>query len=259
LNKPIVIKMGGATFDSADTTVADFVKLQKEGKPLVVIHGGGKMVTEWLKRQGVETRFVNGERVTSAEGLEVSTAVLAGLANKQLASVINNAGGRAVGISGVDGLLIQSRVKNEELGYVGEVIAVDVSVITALLEADFIPVISPISYNIKASSGSMGSILNVNGDPAAGEIARALSAEKLIFFTDVDGVLDENKNVINEIFAADAEQMITKGVVVGGMIPKIRACVRAKETVGQARIINGTRPHALLAELSGEGKGTTID
>ncbi|MDO8567624.1 MAG: acetylglutamate kinase, partial [Dehalococcoidales bacterium] len=168
LSKVIVVKMGGVVLNSSDTTVQDIVELQRRGRPLVVVHGGGNMVTEWLKRQGVATKFVRGERVTDKETLAVAVSVLAGLANKQFVAVINSSGGRAIGISGVDGGLIQARVKNEEMGYVGSIVKVNPESLNVIINAGFIPIVSPIGLNIEPKDELL---LNINGDPVAGEIA----------------------------------------------------------------------------------------
>ncbi len=188
-----VVKIGGATFDDHGDFVADIVALQRRGRRLVVIHGGGKLVTEWLDRQGVETRFVRGERVTDRPALEVAIAVLAGLVNKEVVAAINCLGGRAVGISGVDGALAQSRVRKDDIdmGFVGEVVTVDPTVLEALLDAGFVPVVSPVSLNAIDRADDAPRILNVNGDPLAGEIAAAIGAEKLVFLTDVAGISDQ--------------------------------------------------------------------
>jgi len=186
MDKPIVIKIGGATFGKRDPILEDIVALQKKGKSLVVVHGGGNMVTEWLKKQGVETKFVRGERVTDKASLDIVAAVLGGLANKQIVATINNLGGRAVGISGVDGGLIQGRVANPEMGYVAQTVKVDPTVINALLQAGFIPVISPITAYTIDRPADAPLMLNINGDPMAGEIAAALGAEKTDLFNRCD-------------------------------------------------------------------------
>lgn len=249
--------MGGVVLDSSDTTVSDIIQLQKQGKRLVVVHGGGNTVTEWLARQGVATRFVHGERVTDKPTLDIAVAVLAGLANKQFVAVLNGAGARAVGISGVDGGLVQARVKNLEMGHVGAVVTVDVRLLDTLLTAGFIPIVSPISLGLEAIEGAPP-LLNVNGDPVAGEIAAALGAERLIFLTDVPGLLDKQGRVMAHLSANEAEILIASGVASGGMIPKIRACIRALSATSSARIIDGRQPHALLNEIEGKGAGTTI-
>jgi acetylglutamate kinase len=253
-----VIKIGGSTFNSGDTTIEDIVALQKKKHPMVVVHGGGNTVTDWLKRQGVATKFVRGERVTDLGSLAVVTAVLAGLVNKEIAAAINLYGGRAVGISGVDGALIESRIKDKELGYVGSVEKVNIGVLEALLKADFVPVISPISLYSLERAGEEPGVINVNGDPIAGEIAAALKAKRLIFLTDVDGIQDKNGKTLPKITQAEAELLVSSGVIAGGMIPKVEACLKALKAGSLTRIINGIKPHALLDEFTKAQGGTTI-
>jgi len=258
LAKVIAIKIGGAAFDSNDTTIEDIVYLQQQGKLLVVVHGGGKLITEWLSRQEISTRFVRGERVTDKATLEVATAVLAGLANKEIVAAINSLGGRAVGISGVDGALIQVRIEDIELGYVGEVVKVNTEPLEALLQAGYVPVISPVSLHSFDKPDDAPQILNVNSDLVAGEIAAAIGAERLIFLTDVAGICDQSGKLLPRLSASEAEALIASGVVSGGMIPKIKACIRALATNVTTCIINGRQPHALLREIEGQGGGTTI-
>lgn len=258
MDKSIVVKIGGSTFGSGDTTVADIVTLQKQGKSLVVVHGGGNMITEWLKRQGIATRFVRGERVTDEASLQVAIAVLAGLANKEIVAAINSAGGKAVGISGVDGALVQSRIKDAEMGYVGAVTKIDPSPLKALLQAGYVPIVSPVSLRVTETAGEVPQILNVNGDLITGEIAAALGAERIIFLTDVAGVCDTAGKLLPKLSSSEAEALITSGVASGGMIPKLRACLKALSATSSARIIDGRKPHALLEELAGRGAGTTI-
>ncbi len=253
-----VIKLGGATFGQRDTTIADIVTLQQRGEPLVVVHGGGSTVTKWLKRQGVATKFVRGERVTDLPTLEVATAVLAGLANKEIAAAINVGGGRAVGISGADGALIEGRQKSQAMGYVGETVRLNTALLTALLQAGFVPVVAPISLYAVDRPDDAPALININGDPIAGDIAAALGAARLIFLTDVPGILAKSGEVIAELSAAEAEKMINSGVIAGGMIPKVNASLKALKAGAVARIIDGRRPHALLKEFDGGDGGTTL-
>lgn len=255
---PIVIKLGGSTLGSHDTTLADLVALQKKNVPTVVIHGGANVVTEWLRRMNISSKFVRGLRVTDAETLKVVTAVLAGLVNKELVAAIQTLGGRAMGMSGIDGALLGARVKDPELGYVGDVAEVNPASVKAVLDAGFIPVIAPLSYQSPPEPGGHGFILNVNGDTAAGQIAAALSAEKLIFLTDVAGILDSSKRLIPRMSVYEAKSMLASGVASGGMIPKIEACLAAIPAVPMTRIIDGRVPHALIKEVEGGMEGTTI-
>jgi acetylglutamate kinase len=253
-----VIKIGGSTFGSHDTTIEDLVALQKRGEKLVVVHGGGKTVTDWLAKQGVETKFVRGERVTDAATLEVATAVLAGLANKELTAAINVKGGKAVGLSGVDGNLIEARAKSAEMGYVGEVTKVNPGVLEALLGAGFLPVVASISLYAAGRPEEASGLINVNGDPAAGDLAAALGAARLVFLTDVDGVQDREGKPLRYLTARQAGEYIKDGTIAGGMIPKINACLTALAAGAAARIIDGRAPHALVKEIEGGDGGTTI-
>jgi acetylglutamate kinase len=253
-----VIKIGGSTFGSSDTTIEDIVALQKQGESLVVVHGGGSAVTDWLKRQGVATKFVRGERVTDKSTLEVATAVLAGLVNKEITAAINVNGGKACGISGVDGALIESRLKDPDMGYVGTAVAVNPAVLETLLGAGFIPVVAPVSLYAVDRPGDAPAIINVNGDPVAGDIAAALKAARLVFLTDVAGITDASGKVLSRLSAGEAEALIASGVISGGMIPKVNACLKALDTGAIARVINGRTPHALINEFQGGNGGTTI-
>jgi len=257
VKKIIVVKIGGATLGSHDTALEDIVELQKQGKSLVVVHGGGKLITEWLDKQGVPTNFLRGERVTDKPTLDVATAVLAGLVNKDITAAINTLGGKAVGISGVDGSIIEGEIKEKEKGYVGAVTRVNTAVLDALLGSGFIPVISPIGMN-SAKRDNEPSTLNYNADVVAGEIAVALNVETLIFLTDVDGVVDEEGRVLPSLTANEAKALIKSGVASGGMIPKINACLKALTVKASARIIDGRQSHALLNGLKGSKNGTTI-
>jgi acetylglutamate kinase len=255
---PIAIKIGGSTFGSTDTTIGDLVTLQKRGVPLVVIHGGGNVISDWLERLGISTSFARGLRITDLETLEVVTAVLAGLVNKELVSSIWCQGGKAIGLSGVDGGMILAKNKKPELGYTGEELKVNVAVIELLLKAGYIPVIAPVSLGLFEGSDVDTNLLNVNGDTAAGEIAAALKAEKLIFLTDVPGLYDISKKLIHKLNPQDARELIDYGVASGGMVAKIEACLVAMTKVPVTRIIDGRAPHALLDEIEGKGDGTTI-
>jgi acetylglutamate kinase len=254
----IVIKIGGSTFGSGDTTIEDIVALQKQGKSLVVVHGGGSAVTEWLKRQGVATKFVRGERVTDKPTLEVATAVLSGLVNKEITAAINVRGGRACGISGVDGALIESKVNNPEMGYVGAVVKVNPAVLEALLKAGFVPVVSPVSLYSVDRPADAPLLVNVNGDPIAGDIAAALKAARLVFLTDVAGIADASGKVRSRLSVSEAEALMASGVISGGMIPKVNACLKALKAGATARIIDGRKPHALLKEIESGDGGTEI-
>ena len=258
LEKVIVIKIGGSTFNRGDTTIEDIVYLQQQGRSLVVVHGGANLVTEWLSREGIPTRFVRGERVTDKPTLDMVTAVLAGLANKEIVAAILSVGGQAIGISGVDGALIQGRIKDMEMGYMGTVVKVNTAPLEALLKVGYIPVIAPVSLHSVDKPEGAPQTLNINGDPVAGEIADAIGAEKLVFLTDVVGICDQSGNLLPHLSPEEAEALMTSGVASGGMIPKIEACLKALSGTSVTCIIDGRRPHALLREVEEGGEGTTI-
>jgi len=259
LSRVTVVKIGGATLGSHDTALADIVELQQRGIPLVVVHGGAKVVTNWLERQGVTTRFVRGERITDKTALEMVAAVLGGLVNKEIVAAINDLGGRSVGISGIDGALIQSRIRDSEMGYVGNVVKVNTALLDTLLGSGFVPIVSPLSLHSFDRPDGTPLMLNVNGDTVAGEIAAAVGAEMLIFLTDVTGISDNSGRFFPELTADEAESLMTSGVASGGMIPKIKACLRALSNSSTACIImDGRKPHALLREIEEGGSGTTI-
>lgn len=252
-----MVKLGGATLGSHDTTIEDIVGLQQQGKSLVVVHGGGKLITDWLEKQGIATRFVHGERITDEATLEVVVSVLAGLVNKEIVAEINALGGMAIGISGVDGAFIQGRIKEKELGYLGEVVEVNPAPLEALLKSGYIPVVAPVSLHT-GKPEKAPKVLNINADAVAGEIAAAIGAERLIFLTDVVGVCDQSGNLLPRLSPDEAEALVTSGVASGGMIPKIKACLKALSGTATACIIDGRQQHALLNEIEGKGGGTTI-
>ncbi len=253
-----VVKLGGSILDSRDTTARDLVALQRSGKRLVVVHGGASRVSRWLADQGVQSQFYQGERVTDRKALDVVVAVLCGLANKETVAAVIQAGGRAAGLSGVDGGLIQAGVKEEALGYVGVVERVDVSPVLALLEAGYIPVISPVGLNSRGNSAGEPPFLNINGDTVAGALAAAFPASNLIFLTDVDGVRDGSGKVVGALGAAQALRLLDEGIASGGMIPKIRAALSAVNQGVCCNIVDGRRACALMEALSGSHPGTCL-
>jgi len=258
LDKVIVVKIGGATLGSHDTAIEDIVELQQQGKSLVVVHGGGKLITAWLEKQGISSRFIRGERVTDGATLEVATSVLAGLVNKEIVAAINSLGGKAAGISGVDGAVIEGKIGKKEKGFVGVVTKVNTALLEALLKSGFIPVISPIGMHSEGRQADEPPTLNYNADVVAGEIAAAIGAERLVFLTDVDGVSDSSGKLLSRLSPDEAEALITSGVASGGMVPKITACLKALTSTSTTCIIDGRKSHALLKEIQGETSGTTI-
>ena len=254
MKKPIVVKIGGSTFGSGETLIEDLVTLQNEGASLVVLHGGGNILTQWLSRLGIATRMVDGLRATpDIQTLQVVVGVLCGTVNKELVAAIQSRGGRAMGLSGIDGRLIEAKVKSEELGLVGEVVKINPEPVEILLKEGYIPVVAPLGFGIDKEM-----ILNVNADSAAGAIAAALQAERLILLTDVACVMDVSKKLLSRLSPCEVRELIDSGIAAGGMIPKLEACLTARASVPVAQIIDGRSPHALVEAITGKGSGTTI-
>jgi acetylglutamate kinase len=269
-DKTFVIKYGGAAMVEDDlkrSFCQDVTLLKFIGLNPVVVHGGGPQIGSVLKRMGKESTFVQGMRVTDEETMDVVEMVLSGTVNSEIVSTINHLGGKAVGLSGKDGNLLRARKlrlksipgdgergKRIDLGRVGEVEAVDPTVLTALAKADFIPVIAPVGVDAE------GHTYNVNADLVAGKIAAALGAEKLILLTDVPGVLDATKQLISALGVDEVRKAMHEGVISGGMIPKMECCMTAlREGVRATHVIDGRVPHAVLLEIFTDvGIGTQI-
>jgi len=252
VGKTVVVKIGGSIHGDG-TALEDIVTLARLGVKPVVVHGGGPMISEWQGRMGLEPKFVDGRRYTDEMTLDLARMVLIGKANSDLVAHLVSLGGRAVGLSGIDGGLIKARLRDPKLGLVGEVTEVDLGPVKALMDAGYLVVVAP-----SATDGE-GQPLNVNADSIAGDIARAFGAEKLVMFTDVDGVRDKSGNVLSALTIEQVNAYIASGEISGGMIPKVEACVRALDTVPRAHILDGRVPHALLAELfTDAGVGTMI-
>ncbi len=251
--KTVVIKLGGSAFSGRDTTLQDVVSLRALGVRPVLVHGGGSDISSLLKRLGIEAQFVGGLRVTDEATIDAVVMVLAGKVNKELVAALNRLGAPAMGMSGIDGCLLRARIKDPQLGLVGAVEEVNLGLLEAVCAAGYVPVIAPLAY------GEDGELLNINGDTAAGEIAAALGAAKMVFLTDVDGIHDQEGKTISSLSQAQAQQLISDGIVSGGMIPKVQACLTALKGAAQAHIVNGKVEHALLSEMYTEsGVGTMI-
>lgn len=258
----VVIKYGGAAMvKSPERTIRDIALLRLLGLKPVLIHGGGPEINSWLAKVGIEPKFSGGLRVTDAATMEVVAMVLMGKVNKTIVATMGAAGVGAVGLSGVDGGLLQAkRVDNEELGFVGDVTGVNATAIEAALDKGLVPVVATVAAD------SEGNFLNINADIAAAAIAGALNAREFVLMTDVPGLLRDVKDpgsLIPELTREGAEELIGDGIVAGGMIPKVTCCVRALDSgVAATHIIDGRRPHAILEELLGSGdsgkQGTTI-
>ena len=259
-NKIIVVKYGGnaMTDDTLkEQVMEDIVLLTLVGIRVVLVHGGGPEINDLLGRLNIESKFVDGLRVTSAEAVEVVQMVLAGKVNITLVNLLQAKGGNAVGIAGMDGRLIQAKQMKEELGYVGEVTRVNVEPIMDLLDGGYIPVISTLGCD------EQGNVYNINGDTAAAAIAGALGAERLIMMTNTPGIMREMGNpetLIADASVEEAEALKTEGVISGGMIPKIDCCIDAiQKGVHNVIIMDGRVPHSILTELlTDEGAGTMI-
>lgn len=250
----IVVKIGGSTLGADDTSFADIAALRREGARVVVVHGGGPAITSWMAKLGVRAEFERGLRVTDAPSLDIAVAVLAGLINKRLVTELRSAGVAAVGLSGADGGLLRGTITDPALGFVAGALEADVRVIEALADAGCVPVVAPVAV----SADDPAQLLNANADSAAGTLAAALGAERLVFLTDVDGVLNADGRVIRRVPLDAGESLLRSGVVKGGMIPKLEACLAAARAGARAGIINGTRPGALPAWLDGALAGTAV-
>ena len=258
--KVVVIKYGGnAMIDESlkEQVMEDIALLWLVGVKVVLIHGGGPEISDLMKRLGKEAVFVDGLRVTDKETVDIVQMVLAGKVNKSLVTLLQMKGGHSVGLSGMDGAMIEAKVKDERLGFVGEITKIRTRPITDLLEKNYIPVISTVA------SDHEGNTYNINGDTAAARIAGALEAARLIMMTDVPGVLtDRNdpKSLIPELTVSEAKKLYETGVISGGMIPKIDCCIEAiREGVQNVTIMDGRVPHSILMELlTDEGSGTMI-
>jgi len=256
----VVVKFGGNAMESAELThqfAADVVLMHQVGMKPVIVHGGGPQINHYLARLGVVSEFVDGQRVTDAETLEIAQMVLVGKVNSDIVSALNVHGPSAVGLSGQDAGLIQAEARSPELGFVGDVIGVDPNIVVRLLAMDLIPVISTIG------SDPDGQAYNINADAVAGAVAAALDAQKLLFLTDVAGLLsdvDDPASLLPRVPAEIAREMIVSGAISGGMIPKIEGCLRAIDNgVRQVHLVDGRVPHALLLELfTDAGVGTMV-
>jgi acetylglutamate kinase len=251
VGKTIVVKVGGAVGEDG-TVLDDIIWLKKLGINPVIVHGGGPQISDMLQRLGVETHFVEGRRFTDARTLEVVHAVLMRL-NGEFVSYLDARGVPAFGVNGLNGRMLRARLRDERLGLVGEVEAVDLRPIVPLVEQGYVVIIAPLA------AGPDSRPLNVNADTVAGEVARALGAEKFVLCTDVPGVLDADGRIMSEVAQAEVQDLIDRGVIRGGMIPKIQACLRALETVPRVHVLDGRQPHALIRELfTDEGSGTML-
>ena len=257
----VVVKYGGNAMINEhlkQQVMEDIVLLWLIGVKIVLVHGGGPEINDLMDRLGKKPEFVDGLRVTDKETVDIVQMVLAGKVNKTLVNLLEMKGGRAMGISGMDGRLIEARVKNEKLGYVGQITNVNIQPVFDLLEKGYIPVISTIGCD------EQGNAYNINGDTAAACVAGALSAERLIMLSDIPGILrdkDDPNTLIPQMTILEAAQLRRDGVISGGMIPKVECCVDAiLKGVRKVIIMDGRVPHSILMEiLTDEGAGTMVE
>lgn len=260
MGKTVVVKYGGNAMindELKQQVMEDLVLLKLVGVKVVLVHGGGPDISAMMKRLGKEAVFVDGLRVTDKETMDIVQMVLTGRVNKTLVGLLEKEGGKAIGISGMDGRLIESECKDERLGFVGNITKINIEIVEELLSTDYIPVISTVGWD------SDGNAYNINGDTAAGAIAGALHAERLIMMTDIEGIMrdkDDPTSIIPELTTEECRKLKEEGVISGGMIPKVDCCTYAIEQgVKNVVIIDGRVPHSILMELlTDEGAGTWI-
>ncbi len=258
--KVIVIKYGGNAMINdqlKEQVMEDIALLWLIGVKVVLVHGGGPEINELMNKLGKKAEFVDGLRVTDKETVDIVQMVLAGKVNKSLVTLLQMKGGHAVGVSGIDGGLIEAEIKDERLGYVGRITKIRPQPVDALLEKNYIPVISTVA------SDKNGNVYNINGDTAAAYIAGALGAERLLMMTDIAGILrdkDDPASLIPEITVSEAQKLREQGIISGGMIPKVECCIEAlSEGVKNVTILDGRIPHSILMELlTDEGAGTMV-
>lgn len=259
-NKVIVVKYGGNAMineELKNAVMGDLVLLSTVGIKVVLVHGGGPEISGMLSKIGKKSEFVNGLRVTDAETADIVLQVLAGKINKTLVNHLQNSGGKAVGLSGMDGHLIEAEIKDPALGFVGEITDINIEPVTDLLDKGYIPVISTVGCDKE------GNVYNINADTAAARIASALGAEALFLMTDIVGLLrdkDDESTLISSVCVSEAPQLMREGIISGGMIPKVECSVEAiRQGVNKVFMLDGRVPHSLLIEtLTNEGIGTML-
>lgn len=259
-NKVIVVKYGGNAMineELKNAVMGDLVLLNTVGIKTVLVHGGGPEISSMLSKIGKKSEFVNGLRVTDAETADIVLQILAGKINKTLVNHLQNSGGKAVGLSGMDGHLIEAEIKDPALGFVGEITDINIEPVTDLLDKGYIPVISTVGCDKE------GNVYNINADTAAARIASALGAEALFLMTDIVGLLrdkNDESTLISSVCVSEAPQLMREGVISGGMIPKVECSVEAiRQGVNRVFMLDGRVPHSLLIEtLTNEGIGTML-
>ena len=234
----VVIKLGGSTLSEMDNNLKEIADLHISGIPVVIVHGGGALISEWMNKLEIKTDFIDGLRITDENSIQIVTSILGGLVNKTLVASIINKNCKAIGLSGIDDNIFTAKFLDQTHGYVGNIINTNSEFVELLLNKEYLPVIAPIAINNELIDPPL---LNINGDIAASALAVSLQADKLIFLTDVDGVLDENSKLISTLNTAQSKSLISNGTAKSGMIPKINSCIDAVESNVESFIINGTK------------------
>ncbi len=256
ITKLSVIKIGGSTINDWSESLDQINEIIDMGNSLVIVHGGGKTVSHWGSKLGIRPEFVKGLRKTDSNTLEVAISVLAGLVNSKLVSFLNSKKINSVGISGISGGMIKAEIENKDLGLVGQIKSLNTDLIENLINNKFVPVVSPLGIN-QNSKDNNDKVLNINADFVASEIAKNLNANKLIYQTDVDGIKDEKGRVIPKMTLSQAKNLISSGIVVGGMLPKLQSCIDSMQGVDRSHIINGS-DNSLVEIFKGNRTGTEI-
>ncbi len=252
-HKTFVAKLGGSTLKYQQAVLQDLIWLHELGVKVVLVHGGGPSITTWLQKLNIPTRFEQGLRVTDAQTLEVVRMVLCGQINQELVALGSEMGGNVVGLCGTDSHMVRAHIANEHLGLVGEIERIDAGLVLHMIDLGYLPIIAPLGL------GPDGTCLNINADLVASQLAGALKADRLIFLSDVNGIHLADGFHLSEINEAQAHTLIEEGVIYGGMIPKITACLDALVDVPRVHIVDGSTPHVLLYELEDHPQiGTTI-
>ena len=234
----VVIKLGGSTLSEMDNNLKEIADLHISGIPVVIVHGGRALISQWMNKLEIKTDFIDGLRVTDENSIQIVTSILGGLVNKTLVASIINKNCKAIGLSGIDDNIFTAKFLDQTHGYVGNIINTNSEFVELLLNKEYLPVIAPIAINNELIDPPL---LNINGDIAASALAVSLQADKLIFLTDVDGVLDENSKLISTLNTAQSKSLISNGTAKSGMIPKINSCIDAVESNVESFIINGTK------------------
>jgi acetylglutamate kinase len=265
LSNITVIKLGGSTLGQHDTSLDDIAVLWREGHRFVIVHGGGSTISQWLDIHGVKSRFVRGLRVTDARTLEIVVAVLCGVVNKQLVAQLAARGAGVIGLSGADGGIIRAQRYDPELAFVGEIATIDAGALISMAEGGAVVVLAPVAIEL-AAAGEEGpqsdtlapQLLNLNADTVAGQVAASIQAERLVFLTDVPGVKDAEGVVLDELSRERAVELMSNGVIDGGMIPKVESALIAAAAGVPAVIVDGREAAALRAVFTGAPAGTRV-